>query len=70
MSSAGRKLLEAAKEMRDFAAGENTKPMTLWMPNGTGGLAKREVANMDEYKAVWEDEGMRAIDAAFKDAPR
>jgi hypothetical protein len=65
MSRAGKKILDAAKELDDFAVGKNAGPMVLWMPDGSGGLTKREVADMDEYRATWKDEGVRAIKIAL-----
>lgn len=33
MNSAGKKIVNAAKELDDFAVGKNVGPMVLWMPD-------------------------------------
>lgn len=60
------RILEAAQELEDFAAGKGG-PMILYMPDGRGGMVKREVASIEEYRRVWAEEGCRIIRAAGRD---
>lgn len=54
-------IMESLDELICFARGENTEPMSLFVPDGMGGLTKHEVANMDEYRAACLAEGLRVI---------
>lgn len=40
---------------------ENVGPMTLYMPDGDGGMVERVVSNIQEYRAAWYDEGRRVL---------
>lgn len=61
MRETGKRLLSAATEIAAFAKGENVRPMTLYMPDGDGGMVERVVSNIQEYRAAWYDEGRRVL---------
>lgn len=61
MSKTGERIMEGLNELADFAAGRNTEPLILHMPDGNGNLVKHEVKDMSEYHALWSAEGVRVI---------